>query len=45
MQKNKSKSEVLSALGDAQESSNGTTINGFDVRLMVQFKVHLIIHL
>ena len=28
MQTNKSKSEVLSAPGDAQESSNGTTIKG-----------------
>ena len=32
----------MSALGDVQESPNGTTINVFDVRLMVQFRVDLI---
>ena len=42
--KNESKSEIFSAPGDAQESANGTTINMFDVRLMVQFRMHLIIH-
>ena len=31
--------------GDAQESSSGTTINVFDIRFVVQFRVHLIIHL
>ena len=27
------------------ESANGKTINAFDVRLMIQFRVHLTIHL
>ena len=40
--KNVSKGELLS---DAQESANGTTINAFEVRLMVQVRLHLIIHL
>ena len=31
--------------GDAQESANGTTINAFDVRLTVQFRVLLRIYL
>ena len=35
----------FSAPGDAQESANRTTINVFDVSLMVQFWVHLVIHL
>ena len=26
------------------ESANGKTINAFEVRLMIQFRVHLIIH-
>ena len=43
--KNESKSEIFIAPGDAQESANGTTINVFDVRFMVQFRAHLIIHL
>ena len=43
--KNESKSGIFSAPGDAKESANGTTINVFDVPLMVQFRVHLIIHL
>ena len=38
--KNESKSEIFSALGDAQESGNGTTINTFDMRLIIQFRVH-----
>ena len=38
--KNESKSETFSALGDAQESANGTTINTFDMRLIIQFRVH-----
>ena len=38
--KNESKSEIFSALGDAQESTNGTTINTFDMRLIIQFRVH-----
>ena len=38
--KNESKSEIFSALGDAQESANGTTINTFDMRLIMQFRVH-----
>ena len=43
--KNESKSEIFSALGNAQESANGTTINAFYVRLIIQFRVYLIIHL
>ena len=43
--KNENKSELFSALVDAQESANGTTINSFEVCLIVQFRVHLIIHL
>ena len=41
--KNESKSDDFRASDDAQESANGTTINVFDVRLMVQCRVHLII--
>ena len=37
-------SKIFSAPGDAQESANRTTINVFDVRLMVKFSVHLIRH-
>ena len=43
--KNESKSEIFSAPGDVQESANGTNINAFDVRLIVPFRMHLIIHL
>ena len=43
--KNESKTNIFSAPGDTQESANGTTINVFDAILMVQFRVHLIIHL
>ena len=43
--KNESKREVSSAPDDVQESANGTTINAFDVPLMVEFRVHLTIHL
>ena len=43
--KNESQSEIFSALGDAQESANGTTINVFEVSLMTQYAVHLIIHM
>ena len=43
--KNESKSELISAPADAQESVNRATINAFEVRLMVQFRVHLLIHL
>ena len=43
--KNESKGEIFSVPGDAQESVNGTTINMFDVRLMVQFRVHLMKHM
>ena len=32
----------MSAPGDVQDSPNGKTINVFDVRLMVQFRVNLI---
>ena len=42
--KSESKSEIFSALDDAQESVNGKTVNVFDVRLVVHFRVHLIIH-
>ena len=38
----KNETKILSAPGDVQESPNGTTINVFDVRLMVQFRVDLI---
>ena len=41
---NESRSKVFGAPNDARESVNETTINAFDVRLMVQFRVHLIIH-
>ena len=30
----KSKSEIFSAPGDAQDSANGTTINAFDMPLL-----------
>ena len=43
--KNESNSEISSAPGDAQKSANRTTINMFDVRLMVQFRAYLIIDL
>ena len=42
--KNGNKSEIFSAPVDVQESANETT-NAFDVGLIVQFWVHLIIHL
>ena len=34
--KNESKSELFSAPGDAQENTYETTINTFEVRLMIQ---------
>ena len=40
----KSKSELFSGPGDAQESANGTIKNVFEVHLILQFRVHLIIH-
>ena len=40
----KSKSELFSSPGDAQESANGTIKNVFEVHLMLQLRVHLIIH-
>ena len=43
--KNESKTKIFCEPGDAQQSSNGTTINTFDVGLMIQFRVHLIMHL
>ena len=43
--KNEGKSEIFSAPGDTQASANGTTINAFDVHLLVQFSVHVITHL
>ena len=43
--KNESESEIFSAFGDAQESANGATINVFEVSLMTQHAVHLIIHM
>ena len=39
-----SKSEIFSALGDAQESVNGKTVNVFDVHLVVHLRMLLIIH-
>ena len=42
--KNESKSELFSAPGGAKEGVNRTTTNVSDVRLMIQFRVHLIIH-
>ena len=39
-----SKSEIFSALGDAQEIVNGKTVNVFDVRLVVHLRMLLIIH-
>ena len=43
--KNGSKSELFSGPVDAQESANRTMINAFEVCLMTQFRVHLIIHM
>ena len=43
--KNESKSELFSAPAHVQDSAKRKTINAFEVRLMVQFRVHLIIHL
>lgn len=43
--KNESNSELFSAPADAQESVNGTTAKVFEVLLMRQFSVHLIIQL
>ena len=43
--KNESKSEIFSAPGDVQQSANRTTTNAFNVRLIVKFRVHLIVHL
>ena len=37
--KNESNGEIFSALGDAQERANKTTISAFEVRLMIQFRV------
>ena len=41
--KDESKNEVFSTPGDEQRSVNGTKMNVFDVPLMVQLRVHLII--
>ena len=38
--KSESKSDIFSAPSDAQESVNGTTTNAFDVRLIVQIRMH-----
>ena len=43
--KNESKSELFTVPSDAQENTNGTAINAFDVNLMAQFRMHLVIHL
>ena len=43
--KNERKSELFRAPGDAQENANGETINVLEVRLMIQIRVHLMIHL
>ena len=42
--KNERKSKLFSASADAQDSDR-TAINAFEVRMMVQFIVHLIMHL
>ena len=41
--KNECKIELFSAPADAQDSAKRTTINAFEVSLIVQFRVHLII--
>ena len=43
--KDESQSELFSAPGDAQEFGNVKTTNAFEVQLMVQFRVNLIIQL
>ena len=43
--KNERKSELFRAPGDAQENANGEIINVLEVRLMIQIRVHLMIHL
>ena len=43
--KNESKSKLFSAPGDGKESANRRTINTFEERLIIQFRVHLITHL
>ena len=43
--KNESKSARFSVTYDAQEGANGTTINLFEVRLMIKLRVNLITHL
>ena len=43
--KNESKRELFSAPADAQDNISRTTINAFQRRLMIQFRLHLIIHL
>ena len=40
--KNKSKSGLFSALADSQESAKRTMINAFEVCLMMQFRLNLI---
>ena len=43
--KNQSKSEFSISRGYAQDSANRTTTNAFEVRLMIQYLVQLLIHL
>ena len=39
--KNENKSELFNLLADAQKSANGTTINAFEVRLLIHLRLHL----
>ena len=41
--KNESKNELFTAPGDTQESATGTTTNLFKMRLMIQFRVLIIL--
>ena len=43
--KNESKGELSNAPVDAQESANGTATNAFKMRLIIQYRVYLMIHL
>ena len=42
---NESKGELSNAPVDAQESANGTATNAFKMRLIIQYRVYLMIHL
>ena len=39
--KNESNCQCFSATGGAQESANKTTLNTFEVHLMIQYMVHI----